>query len=107
MFGKKDRKLIISDSDIEAALAHLNSLPQTITKSMPNPWAKQQFIDWLKKSIPQKIEYAISFDVATGIYGHIVPVSYGYRSMPDDGRYLVILSIRSVKTDFDRLNELN
>ena len=107
MFGKKNRKLIISDSDIEAALAHLNSLPQNVTKSMPNPWAKQQFIDWLKKSIPQKIEYGISFGVATGVYGHVVPVSHGYSSMPDDERYLVILSIRSVNTDLDSLYELN
>ena len=78
--------------------------------------AKQQFIDWLKESIPQKIEYGISFGVATGVYGHVVPVSHGYSSMPGDERYLVILSIRSVKlffskynvnTDLDRLNELN
>lgn len=107
MFGKKKSKLVISDSDIDAALAHLNALPDTSTNDMPKPWAKQQLIEWLQQSLPQKIETGISFDVATGIYGHVVPLGFGYSKHPHDERYLVILSIRSSHTNFDRLNDLN
>lgn len=105
--ASKEKKLVISDSDIDAALEHLNSLPLTVTREMPNPWAKQKFIEWLKESIPKKVEYGTSFDVATGVYGHIVPLGHGYLNYPNDERHLVILSIRSGNTDLDSLNTLN
>ncbi|KAB0482378.1 hypothetical protein F7Q91_02945 [Vibrio chagasii] len=108
MFGvSKEKELVISDSDIKAALQHLNSLPHTVTATMPQPWAKQTFLEWLKGSLPKKIEYGVHFHVATGVYGHIVPLGHGYQNYPNDERYLVILSIRSGNTDLDSLNTLN
>ncbi|MBY7854362.1 hypothetical protein KW429_11700 [Vibrio fluvialis] len=103
----KSKQLVISDSDIDAALQHLNSLPLTITATMPQPWAKQTFLEWLKESLPKKIQYGDHFDVATGIYAHVVPVGHGYSNYPNDDRYLIVLSIRSGNTDLDHLNEIN
>ncbi len=103
----KVKKLVISDSDINAALQHLNSLPHTVTAITPQPWAKQTFLGWLKESLPKKIEYGVHFDVATGVYAHVVPVGHGYSNYPNNERYLVILSIRSSNTDLDSLNALN
>lgn len=103
----KSKQLVISDSDIDAALQHLNSLPLTITATMPQPWAKQTFLEWLKESLPKKIQYGDHFDVATGIYAHVVPVGHGYSNYPNDDRYLIALSIRSGNTDLDHLNEIN
>ncbi|EJG1066072.1 hypothetical protein OH457_12420 [Vibrio sp. 2art] len=103
----KIKKLVISDSDINAALQHLNALPHTLTATMPQPWAKQTFLEWLKGSLPKKIEYGVHFDVATGVYAHVVPVGHGYSNYPNDERSLIILSIRSSNTDLDNLNALN
>nr|PMH64487.1 hypothetical protein BCU62_15645 [Enterovibrio norvegicus] len=106
MLRQNEKELVISDSDIEVAIAHLNSLPQTVTCDMPKKWAKQQFIEWLKESLPNNIEYGVNFDVATGIFGHIVPLGHGYSMHSDDNRYLIILSVRSVDTDLSNLNKL-
>jgi lipocalin len=43
----QNKQLVISDSDIDAALHHLNSLPHTVTATMPQPWAKQTFTDYM------------------------------------------------------------
>lgn len=83
------------------------SLPHTVTPITPQPWAKQTFLAWLKESLPKKIEYGVHFDVATGVYGHLVPVVYGYSNYPNDDRDLIVLSIRSGNTDLDSLNALN
>ncbi|EGR4074159.1 hypothetical protein DDO73_13960 [Vibrio cholerae] len=103
----KNPQLVISDSDIDAALQHLNSLPHTVTATMPQPWAKQTFLEWLKESLPKKIQHGCCFDVATGVYAHVVPIGHGLSNYPSDERYLIVLSIRSVNTDLDHLNKIN
>lgn len=103
---RSETKVMISDSDIDAALLFLNSLPYTITKKMPQPWAKQQLIDWVVKSMPRKIRVGDTFEVGTGVYAHIVNVNHGLLNPERDPRLLVILSIRSTTTDFSALNEL-
>lgn len=104
--SSKVKKLVISDSDVNAALEHLNSLPYAVTSTMPQTWAKQIFLEWLQESLPKKIQYGVHFDVATGVFAHIVPVGHGYLNYPNDERYLIILSIRTNNTDLNSLNEL-
>ncbi|MFM2668633.1 hypothetical protein AAFX24_28220 [Vibrio mediterranei] len=105
--ASRNKQLVISDSDIDAALQHLNSLPHTVTATMPQTWAKQTFLECLKQSLPKKIQYGVHFDVATGVYAHVVPVGHGYLNYPNDQRYLIVLSIRSGNTDLDHLNVIN
>lgn len=106
IFKEAEPELVISQSDVNEAMAHLNSLPHTITKNMPETWGQKQFLEWLIESLPKRVNCGDHFSVATGVYGHIVPVSHGYANVPEDDRLLIILSIRKVNSDLDNLIEI-
>jgi hypothetical protein len=106
-FGTKEQGLVISQSDINEAMVHLNSLPHTITKDMPKSWGQEQFLQWLIESLPKRVNCGDHFSVATGIYGHVVPVGFEYMNAPKDERLQVVLSIRKWHTDLDKLVEIN
>lgn len=105
IFASK-KQLLISQTDINEAMIHLNSLPQTITKQMPKAWGQEQFLQWLTESLPKTVNIGDSFSVATGIYGHVLPVGYEYMSAPKDERLQIALSIRKWHTDMDNLVEI-
>ena len=105
-FGIQKQALVISQSDIDEALTHLNSLPHTITKKMPDSWGREQFLNWLVDSLPKRIDYGDHFCVATGIYGHAVPFGFDYINAPKDERLQIVLSIRKWHTNFDELVEI-
>ncbi|WP_155761803.1 hypothetical protein [Alteromonas mediterranea] len=100
------KQLVISQTDIDEAMIHLNSLPHTITKQMPKAWGQEQFIQWLTESLPKTVNVGDSFSVATGIYGHVLPVGYEYLNAPKDDRLQIALSIRKWQADMDRLVEI-
>lgn len=106
VFKNAQRDLVISQADIDDALMHLNSMPGTITKSMPKSWSQQQFLAWLSESLPKKVKIGDCISVATGIYGHIVPVGYEFANAPYDERLQVALSIRRRHSDMNNLLEI-
>ncbi len=108
MFGKKiKRDLVISSVDLEEALKHLNSLPYTVTKAMPEKWGTQQVKDWLLESLPDKVDIGDSFEFGTGLWAHVKPLGYEFADYDNQAHRLqVVLSIRSVKTDLNQLEEL-
>lgn len=107
IFKEDEPELVISQKDINEAMIHLNSLPHTITKDMPESWGQTQFIAWLTESLPKRVNCGDHFSVATGIYGHVVPVGHGYLNAPNDERLLIILSIRKWNTSLDGLVKIN
>lgn len=107
IFKENEPDLVISQKDINEAMIHLNSLPHTITKDMPESWGQTQFIKWLTESLPKRVNCGDHFSVATGIYGHVVPVGHGYLNAPDDERLLIILSIRKWHANLSELVEID
>ena len=103
IFKEDEPELVISQKDINEAMIHLNTLPHTITKDMPESWGQTQFIEWLTESLPKRVNCGDHFSIATGIYGHVVPVGHGYLNVPNDERLLIILSIRRWNTSLDDL----
>lgn len=107
MFGKP-KKFVVSTSDLDAAMAHLNSLPMSITAEMPETWGRQQILTWLSESMPKTLKIGDHFEVLTGVWGHVVPVGFGYSDYSSGGdRLLVVLSIRHHNTDLDNMCDLN
>lgn len=108
LFGRKDKQeLVISSSDLEAALKHLNSMPQTVTQTMPKAWGIQQVKDWLLEDIPVKFGVGDSFEFGSGLWGHVKPLGYEFSNYAnDEHRLQILISIRSVKTDLDNLTTL-
>jgi hypothetical protein len=70
LFGSKEKQeLVISSSDLEVALKHLNSIPLTVTQIMPKGWGIQQVKDWLLEDMPKKLSVGDSFEFGTGLWG--------------------------------------
>ena len=106
-FGKKDQILVISQYDIDQAMLHLNSFPHTLTKDMPDVWGQRQFLQWLIESLPKRVKCGDHFGVATGIYGHVVPVGFERIKASKHERLQVVLSIRKPNTGLDKLVKIN
>ena len=109
MFGSKSKQqIVISESDLENALDHLNSLPLSATQRMPRDWGVTQVKEWIGSELPKKLKVGDCFEIGTGIWGHIMPLGHEF-SCYDDGenRLQVMISIRSVYTDLNKLIEIN
>jgi len=100
--------LVISDSDVAAAINHINSLPYTKTKDMPPEWGKKQLIEWVLDSLPNRYGVGTTFPVAAGIWGYIVPLGCEFIDVPrKENKLQVILLIRHVITDLSKLTTLD
>jgi hypothetical protein len=108
LFGSKEKQeLVISSSDLDAALKHLNSMPFTVTQIMPEKWGIQQVKTWLLEDIPKRIKVDDCFDFGTGLWGHVKPLGYEFSNYPnDEHRLQILISIRSVKTNLNDLTTL-
>jgi len=106
-FNKPKQEIVVSSSDVEAALLHYKQLPQTVTNDMPVGWGKTQVVSWIKEALPKKIMIGETFEVGTGIWGHIKPLGYefvGYSN--SERRYQIVLSFREVITNLNDLVSL-
>jgi hypothetical protein len=96
--------IVISSSDLESALSHLNSDPLNSTNDLPNKWGVRQVQEWLLEAMPKKVKIGDSFDFGTGLWGHIKPLGYEFLNYDNtDHRLQVVVSIRSAKTDLEKL----
>jgi len=108
MFGKNKQQIVISSSDVEAALQHYKSMPLTVTNGTPSGWGRMQIISWIREYLPDTVNIGDTFEVGTGIWAHIMPLGYEFMNYQNTEHCLqVILSFRSVCTDLDSLITLD
>ena len=99
VFGaKKKQEIVISNSDLEAALNHINSMPQTVTQTMPEGWGLKQIKEWLLEDMPKEVVVGDSFNFGCGLWGHVMPLGYEFSNYPNDIliRFPVIIQIVGV-----------
>jgi hypothetical protein len=101
---KKSREVVVSEMDLTAALAHLNSLPHTVTKTMPSNWRVNQVKEWLLESLPENLKVGDSINFGTGLWAHAVPLGHEFANYNcREQKTQIVISIRSVHTDLDNL----
>lgn len=101
--------LVVSETDIEAALLHLRNLPYQ--KSMPMAWDRKHLLDMLRESIGKKPKVGQCINVAPGVFGIIKPFGVDLAKTTSsfkgsEGRLQVWLAIRQCGTDPTRITEL-
>jgi hypothetical protein len=105
MFFEKCPIIVVSEPDIQAALAHLRQQPHR--KGLPQAWDRQHFISLLKQAVGNRPKADQAFAVAPGVFGIIKPFGVDLvGQLEPDGRLQVWLAVRSVGTDPDRVTEL-
>lgn len=105
MLGTRQQKLVVSETDIDASLAHLRALPYR--PQIPMSWDRQHLLDLLCESIGNRPKIDKYYDVAPGIFAIIKPFGIDLVSHDKpDGRLQVWLLVRSVGTDPTRVTTL-
>lgn len=109
MFYPATPPLVVSETDIEAALTHLQSLPYR--NVMPDAWDRKHLLNMLGEAIGKKPKVGQCVNVAPGVFGIIKPFGVDLSALhgkpsPADGRLQVWLAIRQCGTDPTRITEI-
>lgn len=103
MFGSK-QEVVVSETDIEAALTHLKTL--TYRASLPLSWDRQRLLNQLREAIGQRPKIDQCHGVAPGVFAIVKPFGVDLVSHEPDERLQVWLLIRPCGTDPTRITGL-
>jgi hypothetical protein len=108
MFGNGKQEVVISETDIEAALDHLRTLPYRTAR--PVAWDRKHLLNLLGGAIGDRPKVDQCHNIAPGVFAMVKPfgVDLASQDEPDggDGRLQVWLLIRSGGTDPSRITAL-
>jgi hypothetical protein len=106
---ERDRiKIVISESDIDAALEHLRSL--SYRPFEPESWERSALLLEVKKQISSHLKCGGGFYVAPGVYAIVNYFGIDLIGSPagsNDVPWQVFLLIRNHHTDLNRMTVLN
>ncbi|MFM0265492.1 hypothetical protein [Paraburkholderia sediminicola] len=93
-------EIVISEPDLEAAVAHLRQLPRSVTAQMPLEWSRKRFLDTLKATLRVNPRAKGVLPVAPGVWALIQPYGVDLAgSLDDTSRRQIWILLRSVGTD--------
>lgn len=98
---------VISEPDIEAAVAHLRALPHSATASMPVEWSRKRFLDTLTETLRANPKSKDALAVGPGIWALVKPYGVDLAgTFENDERRQVWILIRPCGTDPNRIETL-
>lgn len=105
IFRKPKPTVVISEPDLQAALAHLRSLP--FRANAPALWDRQHVLNLIREGAGSAPKVGDCIEVGAGIYGIVKPLGVDLAGGPHaDGRLQVWIAIRSAGTDLANVVEL-
>lgn len=105
MFSVKSQTIVISEPDLQAALAHLRSLP--FRPSTPLAWDRQYVLNLVREAIPAKAKVGDWMEIGPGVYGLLKPFGVDLAGAPNaEGQVQVWIAIRSAETDPNQITEI-
>jgi hypothetical protein len=100
-------QFVISEPDIEAAVAHLRELLYSASSSMPSQWSRKRFLDTLTATLRANPKVKGALSVAPGVWALVQPFGVDLAgSLASDERRQVWVLLRSVGTDPARVEAL-
>ena len=103
-------EVVISESDLEAGVAYLKSLPWSATENMPEPWSRQRLLNSIADAISaqKKIKAGDILKITHGIWAVVKPIGIDVAGDPfaHDKRLQVWLLIRYAGTNPDKFIEV-
>jgi hypothetical protein len=105
MFRKAKPTIVVSEPDLQAALAHLRSLP--FRADAPVSWDRKYVLDLIREAAGNAPKVGDFVQVGPGVYGIVKPFGVDLAGGPHgEGRLQVWIAIRSVGTDPTNVVEL-
>lgn len=100
-------EIVISEPDIEAAVAHLRELPHSATAATPSEWSRKRFLGTLTATLRANPKAKGTLPVAPGAWALVQPFGVDLAGSLDmDERRQVWVLLRSVGTDPTRVEAL-
>ena len=96
--------LVISEPDIEAALAHLRNLGQS---PLPENWQREHLLKRIHDALKSGLKPEHYVGVAPGIFAIIKPFGVDLIGLNDETRLQVWLLVRPNGTDPSRITNLS
>ena len=91
------RDIVVSEPDVQAALAHLCSMPHR--DNLPVPWERQFVLDLLREAMPDRAKVDDCFAFAPGLFGVVKPFGTDLQDRdPAESRLQVWIAVRAVGT---------
>ena len=107
---KTNPGVVVSETDLNAAMNYLKNIPYSITKNMPEPWSRQRLLNSIIESLKQQRSVAVDdvFEIAYNIWGIVKPIGIDIAgdSFAHDHRYQIWILIRSANTDPENFIEI-
>lgn len=101
-------EIVISEPDIEAAIAHLRELPHSVSAKMPEEWSRKRFLDTLTATLRANPKAKGALPVAPGVWAIVQPFGVDLAgSWASDDRRQVWVLLRAVGTDPARVEALS
>jgi hypothetical protein len=105
MFGKAKPTVVVSEPDLQAALAHLRSLPYRA--NAPASWDRKHVLDVIREATGSAPKIGDCVQVGPGVYGIVKPFGIDLVGGPyAEGRLQILIAIRSAGTDPENVVEL-
>lgn len=105
MFASSRQEVVVSETDIEAALSHLRSMPHRAP--MPLSWDRVRLLSRLREAIGQHPSPDQYYSIGPGLFAVVMPFGVDLASYGEpDGRLQIWLLIRPFGTDPTRTTTL-
>lgn len=105
MFRKTRPTLVVSEPDLQAALAHLRSLP--FRANAPASWDRKYVLDLIREAAGSAPKVGDCVQVGPGVYGIVKPFGVDLAGgAAGERRLQVWIAIRSAGTDPANVVEL-
>lgn len=108
MLKKQPREVVISEPDVQAALAHLKALPLSKTSGMPDQWGREWVLQCIREAIdefsPKAVGEKACVQFGPGLWALLVPYGTDLAGAEPDSRMQAWVLIRPVGTDPNALS---
>ncbi|ALS68365.1 hypothetical protein AT395_25130 (plasmid) [Pandoraea apista] len=103
---RSPQAMVVSESDIDAALAHLSGLP--FRARSPVRWERQRLFQRIREVIGAERRVDRLYNIAPGVFAIVKPfgIDLAHPVAEPEERLQVWLAIRSVGTDPARISSL-
>lgn len=107
----KSPAIVVSETDVEAALEHLRNLPSSGAGALPTTGGRQHLLNLIREALGPSPKLNDFVGIAPGVWALVKPfavdVARHGRDSPNEDRLQVWLLIRPARTDVHRIVELS
>lgn len=108
-YKRVKQEIVISETDVQMALNHLQNLPYSRTAGMPESWGREWVLQCIRDELDKqqgKVMDQQCFSFGPSLWAMVVPFGVDLLGVCSENRLQVWVMKRDVGTDPDRITKL-